>query len=590
MSDECDALGEPAESASEIMRVRREIIHLARQSGDPSVIAEALLWRYPLALRLEPEVAKATLEEARALYAQQRMTAGLAHCDTLQARVDVAQGRYAEALFTLRRAIPLLGALRSSARVRALGLEVMGYVYFCLSMYDEAVQIGTSLIEIGESLGDKMAFDTGTYVQSAGRSGRVAMRYYATNVGSQDDEEVADLLTSLKSQAGDEQASATGDPARLVFRCLLMEVLAWLGRDDEAAAVARSVPAGHAAITNRVQQGVIALLLHGPDRCIELMRPLLEPASRITSSERLDLLEILADAYERKADYRAALHATREAMGHRHSNANRKARAQAALLSMELEAERETLRAQQALAHAGKLAAVGQLASSLAHEISQPAAALMLLCEEARSELKAQGWSALAQCLREIEQQAERLRRLVGRMRDFSRDDPVHLEEVLLDQVADEAHRLLRPKLREAGVACTVEVPALIVMTDKERVILSLVNLINNAVDAMRGQQSPAPEVRIVAQQYESGEVSLSVLDNGPGLSDQTKAKVFQPFFTTKAAGQGLGLGLTITREALMGIGARLQADNAEGGGARFTVCLPALAPARVREAALQPS
>jgi C4-dicarboxylate-specific signal transduction histidine kinase len=65
---------------------------------------------------------------------------------------------------------------------------------------------------------------------------------------------------------------------------------------------------------------------------------------------------------------------------------------------------------------------------------------------------------------------------------------------------------------------------------------------------------------------------------------------VFQPFFTTKAAGQGLGLGLTITREALIGIGARLQADNVEGGGARFTVCLPALRAAGARSSALAPS
>jgi signal transduction histidine kinase len=574
-------------SAADYLRLRAEIIALARQSGDPSVLAEALLWRCFGLQRLEPQAADAALEEARTLYAQQRMAAGLAHCDALRAQTDAAQGRYAQALLTLRRAIPLLGELRNSPRIIANALETMAYVLHMLSMHDELIRTGVAMVDIGRSSGLESALERGAYMQIEGKWARIRSRSSVRGIGTQDDPETAELLAELRGLAEDEQARL--GPASLQFRGTLMEILNRLGRVDEAAAVARALPAAPSSEWPPAFDGEIALLLVGPDRCIEMLRPLIEPGGRVfLDSERRDVLQILAMAHERKGDCRAALRLTREALGYSHADASRNAKTQAALLNLELDAERETLRAQQALAHAGKLAAVGQLASSLAHEISQPAAALMLLCDEARAELKAQRWPALAQCLREIEQQAERLRRLVGRMRDFSGDDPVKIEEVSLDQIAEEAHRLLRPKLREAGVACKVEVPALIAMTDRERVILALVNLINNAVDAMRGQRSPAPEVRIVAQQHDSGEVRLSVLDNGPGLSDEVKTKVFQPFFTTKAAGQGLGLGLTITRQALTDLGARLLADNAEGGGARFTVCLPP--PARARQAVVAPS
>jgi signal transduction histidine kinase len=561
---------------ADIPALRSEFIMLARQSSDSILLAEALLWRFMPALRLEPrEVMNAALEEARRLYAGAGIGAGLAHCDALQAMIDALEGRYAQALFTLRRAIPLLKGLRDSMRARANALDTLAYVCFSLSMHEDVIRAGVSLVELAKASGFENAFDRGTYLQLSSQAALAEARISSTKSDPRDDREMAELLARLEPLANEEEALRGTES--WMYRVMLMEILYRLGREEQAAAIALRLPVGDALI-GKVYDSLTALLLHGPQRCIELIVPMLEPADRMAHEERRSVLEVLAIAYERTGNHRAALHATRESLALRHSDASRKAKAQAALFGLELEAERETLRAQQALAHAGKLAAVGQLASSLAHDISQPAAALMLLCDEARAELKAQRWPALAECLQDTEAQVRRLSKLVERMNDFSRDDPVHIEKVSLDQIAEEAHRLLRPKLREAGVACKVEVPALIAMTDRERVILALVNLINNAVDAMRGQRSPAPEVRIVAQQHDSGEVRLSVLDNGPGLSDEVKTKVFQPFFTTKAAGQGLGLGLTITRQALTDLGARLQADNAEGGGARFTVCLPASA------------
>ena len=229
--------------------------------------------------------------------------------------------------------------------------------------------------------------------------------------------------------------------------------------------------------------------------------------------------------------------------------------------------------AQRALIHAGKLAAVGQLASSIAHEVSQPSAALMLLEADARQALRDQRWPLLDEVLGDMQRQTQRLARLVNRMKEFSRDDPLHMQRLNLREVVDEAHGLCKPAIGAAQIDYEQNVADVQVHADKERVILTLVNLVNNALDAMRGQSQPQPRLRIEAVVQDDGrQVRLGVIDNGPGLSEPAQVQVLQPFFTTKST--GLGLGLTITREALAGMGARLEVGNAPGGGACFSVAL----------------
>ena len=217
----------------------------------------------------------------------------------------------------------------------------------------------------------------------------------------------------------------------------------------------------------------------------------------------------------------------------------------------------------------------GQLASSVAHEVSQPAASLTLLIDEAEEHLQAQRWDEMQICLAESKAQVRRLSRLLTRLKQLSRDDPVQIQDLLLPSVVDEALRLCRPALVAAGITVCSAVPALRVRADSERVILSLVNLINNAVDAMRGQTEPAPQLEVAAEPADGPphEVCLSVTDNGPGFSPQDRQQVLKSFYTTKA--NGLGLGLTITREALSSMGARLEIAHAAERGARFSIYLP---------------
>lgn len=104
-----------------------------------------------------------------------------------------------------------------------------------------------------------------------------------------------------------------------------------------------------------------------------------------------------------------------------------------------------------------------------------------------------------------------------------------------------------------------------------------LVNLIGNAIDAMA--DSPQPRLSFSTESDSSGQVALAVSDTGSGFSEAALEHLFEPFFTTKQPGEGLGLGLTISRDILRDFGGDLLAGPAPGGGARFVILLPAVPP-----------
>ena len=105
-----------------------------------------------------------------------------------------------------------------------------------------------------------------------------------------------------------------------------------------------------------------------------------------------------------------------------------------------------------------------------------------------------------------------------------------------------------------------------------------LVNLIGNAIDAMENE--PERRLSFSVERDSSGQMALAVCDSGVGFSDEALEHLFEPFFTTKQPGEGLGLGLTISRDILRDFGGDLLAGPAPGGGARFVILLPAVPPA----------
>ena len=573
-----DSMEFRALNPEQVLDLRERLLADARRAGDPAVLAEALLWLHRFVVQYgAPGSAPAARQEARVLCDRTGDKPGLALCDVWDAEAAIAQGHYAEAVMMLRRALPALAAHRNPARHRLDGLYALAYAFHSMAMYEAAVQAAEAMMPLAASIGDAYLLRAAKLIRLTCLAGSASQPKDGKVDPSTHDQRMHTVIDALYGQIAADLRSAVG--AQFDARYMLFQVLIGMGRDSEAVAMWKERPELRPPLAMPGAEGLLALYLDGPQRAIDLLLPWTRDSKALPVDGRRDVWQSLCLAHEAQGDYKAALHAAHEANHLGQQQSRQVAGFQISLIGLELELEREHALAQRALVHAGKLAAVGQLASSMAHEISQPAGALMLLCTEGRESLENQRLEDAARCLGDMERQIDRVRRLIMRMKDFSRDDPIEIKDLALGQVVEEASRLVGPALRACSMVLEVDVPDLVVVADKESIVLSLVNLVNNAVDAMRDQSMPPPQLRIQAQ-LEPGarEVLLMVVDNGPGLSQQVMNLVFTPFFTTKPSSHGLGLGLTITRQALMRMGASLDVQNEPGRGARFTLRLPASA------------
>ena len=242
----------------------------------------------------------------------------------------------------------------------------------------------------------------------------------------------------------------------------------------------------------------------------------------------------------------------------------------------QVQRELEHQRMQGLLVHAGKMVAVGRLASGVVHEMSHPVGTLLLLAEAMADSLQGRDDVAAADA-RNLQREAERLAQIVRRLRNFARADSPQLALHDLRSVLADARTLYGPRLAMEHIACDDRVPALTIWADTERLSLAIANLVFNAADAMDGRS----DKRLwISASLRREHIALSVRDNGPGLSDAVKARLFEPFFTTKPEGKGLGLGLAVSAESLAGMHGRITAANAPQGGAEFTIELALDIPA----------
>ena len=260
------------------------------------------------------------------------------------------------------------------------------------------------------------------------------------------------------------------------------------------------------------------------------------------------------------------------------------------------------------LLHAQKLASLGVLVSGVAHELNNPLSNISTSCQLALEELdggdpaqvrdQVRGW------LRQIDEQTERARRIVLALSDYARRRPLTLEPVEVRALIDTTLLLV---LRDLGRQVTVlrEIPAgLAILADRQRLQQVFINLLKNAVDA------GGPEVTITlaarpletaAQalprgRYRLGELPpafgpehperpryalISIADNGPGIGAEVLGHIFDPFYTTREVGQGMGLGLYIVQEIVQDLGGSIAVDSEPGRGTRFEIALPCAAGER---------
>jgi len=235
------------------------------------------------------------------------------------------------------------------------------------------------------------------------------------------------------------------------------------------------------------------------------------------------------------------------------------------------------------LKHTLRLAAAGEMAAALAHELNQPLTALAAY-GKACEHLLAHGdtgellQGAIARMVVESGRAAE----VVRRLRDFFRTGAMRLEALDARVLVSTVSQQFVDALREHGVELAVDVDAYAAATasptlyaDRLQIELVLRNLLANALDAVKGRPAGARRIRIVIAPLDGARLQLSVEDSGEGVSAALAVRLFEPFVSSK--GSGMGLGLVLSRAIAEAHGGSLRADVATHG--MFRLILPAMAP-----------
>ena len=240
--------------------------------------------------------------------------------------------------------------------------------------------------------------------------------------------------------------------------------------------------------------------------------------------------------------------------------------------------EAQLRKTQTELVQAGKLAALGQMSAALSHEFNQPLGAARTYAENAQLLLAQDRRDEADEALTRIVSMIDRLSRISHHLRNFARKPNQQLRNVALADAVHEAQELLGWRLRKAGVVLDVDLgaPGLQVVAGPVRLQQVLVNLLSNAIDAVEGHDDRQLELRACA---DAGRVRVTLRDHGPGVPEALQPRIFDPFFSTKEVGKGLGLGLSISYNILRDFGGTLSVRNHPQGGAEFTLDLQAVAP-----------
>jgi len=242
-------------------------------------------------------------------------------------------------------------------------------------------------------------------------------------------------------------------------------------------------------------------------------------------------------------------------------------------------AETESRQREVELAHLSRVAVLGELSGSLAHELNQPLTAI-LSNAQAASRMMAQGTDTreeIQEILSEIIAEDKRAGEVIRRMRGLHKKGEVRAEPLDLAEIAGEVVRLLHSDLLSRGVTVSTEFEKGLprVQGDRVQIVQVLLNLITNGCDAMDEKSSDDRLLLLTAARQNGDLVQVSVADNGSGIDPADLERMFEPFVTTKST--GLGLGLAVCRTIVGAHGGRIWATNNADRGAAFHFTLPAI-------------
>ncbi|MFK7763105.1 MAG: ATP-binding protein [Roseobacter sp.] len=229
--------------------------------------------------------------------------------------------------------------------------------------------------------------------------------------------------------------------------------------------------------------------------------------------------------------------------------------------------------AEQTLEQSSKLAALGEMSAAVSHELNQPLAAMKTYLAGARLLLKRNRGEEALSSFGRIDDLIERMGGITRQLKSYARKgqdafSPVNVGDALSSSLA-----MMEPQLRQRMVRISRIVPdePVEVLGDRLRIEQVMVNLLRNAIDATKSERQPKVDIILSAGET----ATLTVRDNGPGIEDLDA--LFEPFYTTKQPGDGVGLGLAISSQIVTDLGGRLTARNGQSGGAVFEMQLPIL-------------
>lgn len=229
------------------------------------------------------------------------------------------------------------------------------------------------------------------------------------------------------------------------------------------------------------------------------------------------------------------------------------------------------------LLQAGKMAAIGELASGVAHEINNPIAIISGYAEDLMDNIKAVSLERIGRdkalaALSMITAQAERCMDITNSLLNFARRQEIFLSPVNINQVAVAAQNMALHKVGEKKVRMENRLDASLpsISSDLNIIDQILLNIYNNAMDAIEGEGAITTVTAL-----EDGCVSVSIEDTGTGIPQDVMPKIFDPFFTTKPVGKGTGLGLSLCRQLVERLKGKIRVGSETGRGTVFTVTLP---------------
>jgi signal transduction histidine kinase len=240
-------------------------------------------------------------------------------------------------------------------------------------------------------------------------------------------------------------------------------------------------------------------------------------------------------------------------------------------LSLEQIKESETQ-----LVHQAKMASLGQLSAGLMHEINNPlnfTNTALHLVKKRLKQLSTEDQARIEKPLQDMQEGVQRVSTIISSLRSFTHPDVASFSSFPLINAVGDAARFVQTNAVDVSLEFNIE-ESLTVWGNQNQLIHLFINLFQNAVDSLHEKDLARREVRASARR-QADEVRVEVFDNGQGISVENQARIFDAFFTTKAVGSGVGLGLNICHRIVKQHRGRIELESTLGEYCRFIIYLP---------------